>query len=108
MRNPHEQWKHLLGYVASELDLGGCIEFQRLGCLFVLRHHVAHRHARLSKLDSFPERLEPCVTQGMIPVRDAENVDWTSVTFVHEVALWAFETARDWIVLADEVAPLRC
>ena len=28
-------------------------------------------------------------------------MDWTSVVYVHEVALWAAKTAQEWLLLAE-------
>ena len=106
--NAREQWRDLLRHVRPEYELGTSVEYLRLGCLFRLRDLVAHWNARLMELSSFPEAIAPCVQQGTLPVREAENADWTSVVFVHEVATWAAETAAEWLNKAKELAPFVC
>lgn len=103
--NALEQWKALLKSRLPSFDAGARKEFLALGCLFRLRDHVAHRHARMMALDSFPRRLADCVRQRVIPVRQSSRVDWTSIVFVHEVAAWAAETAKSWIALAEQDVP---
>lgn len=106
--NAREQWRDLLKYVRPSFDLGTSAEYLRLGCLFRLRDLVAHRNARTRLLDSWPPEIEPCIKQGTIPVRKAENADWTSVVFVAEVAAWAADVAREWLEKADELVPFTC
>lgn len=103
-----EQWNLLLAYCAPSYELGSSREYLALGCLFQLRDHVAHRHARLALTGTWPKKLEACVRQGTIPVRQAKGADWTSAVFVHEVATWAHAVARRWLRIADDLAPLRC
>ncbi len=103
-----EQWKIVVRFHRPDFALGSSEEYRRLGCLFRLRDHVAHRHARLLQLDEWPRRLSDCVRQRTIPVRKAKASDWTSVIFVHEVAKWAAQTASAWLTLAGELVPETC
>ena len=107
-RNAREQWRDLLRHVAPQFEAGRSTEYQQLGCLFRVRDLVAHRNARARELDTWPPLIEPCVRQGRIPVRDAQNADWTSVLFVAEVASWAASVAEDWLEMARELAPTTC
>lgn len=108
MWDARKQWNKLLRYRAPTYDLGSSKEFRALGCLFLLRDHIAHRHARLMHLDTWPAKLEDCVRQGSIPVRSMQGTDWMAVVFVHEVAAWAFETAKAWLLIADKLVPMVC
>ena len=107
-RDAREQWKKLLRLRAPEFKCGESQLFLSLGCLFKVRDHIAHRHARFAPTGTMPERLADCVRQGTVPARAATGADWTSVIFVHEVATWAYETARDWIKNAEELLPTKC
>lgn len=107
-RNARQQWRDLLRFLRPDFDLGTSAEYRRLGCLFQLRDLVAHRNAKAIPLDTLPEGIEPCVRQRVIPVRRAENVDWTSIIFVAEVARWSARVAREWMDKADELAPFIC
>jgi len=99
------QWKELLAHRAASYDCGKSKEFLALGCLFRVRDHIAHRHARTAALGSFPDKLDDCVRQGVVPVRSPEGMDWTSVIFLHEVARWAADAADDWLRVADGILP---
>lgn len=107
-KDAREQWKLVLKYEAPTFMVGNSKEYLALGCLFRLRDHIAHRHARLLPMGTFPEKLDDCVRQGVVPVRRAEGADWTSVVLVHEVVLWAASTAKNWLDLAYELPPNRC
>ena len=102
-----EQWRLLLQQEAREFGVGESREYLALGCLVRVRNLVAHRNARLLPLDSFPDGLDDCIRQGTLPAREASGVDWTSVIFVHEVAQWAYDSAFNWLKLADKVVPYR-
>jgi hypothetical protein len=104
-RDALEQWRLLFRSEKPEFNCGTCSEYAALGCLFRLRDLVAHRGARLVPLDSFPERIQDCVRQGILPVRKSSAKDWTRVIFVHEVAKWASETATTWLRIVDEIFP---
>jgi len=108
MWDARRQWNKLLRYRAPTYDLGASKEFRALGCLFLLRDHIAHRHARLMHLDTWPTKLEDCVRQGSIPVRSIQDTDWTAGVFVYEVAAWAFETAKAWFIIVDKLVPMVC
>lgn len=84
-RSPYEQWKAFVRGTAPNKGFETRVEYQDLVCLFKVRHHVAHRSARLLPYDVMPDGITDCVSQGRVPVRQAEGVDWTSVLFVHEV-----------------------
>ena len=100
-----EQWNRLLAFKAPMFDLGNSGEYRALACLFRLRDHIAHRHARISTLGTFPVKLDDCIRQGTIPVRRAERADWTSVLLLHEIARWAATTASDWLRVVNDVLP---
>ena len=106
--NAREQWRLLLREAAPRFDCGTSTAYRALGCLFRVRDVVAHRNARIADLDSLPEGLNDCVRQGALPIRDATGVDWTSVVFVHEVATWAADTAKDWLDLVYQLVPRTC
>lgn len=91
-----EQWKQVVKEVASDFDLG-TKEFLALGCLFKLRNLVAHRHAKFLPLGKWPKELQDCIAQKAIPVDKTGGMDWTSATYVHEVAEWAHQTAAKWL-----------
>lgn len=100
-----EQWNRLLKERAPSFDPGASREYLAIGCLFRLRDHIAHRHARIADVGTFPLKLDDCARQGVIPVRRVEHADWTSVVFVHEVARWAANAGREWIPLAKSLLP---
>lgn len=103
-----EQWRLLLGSRTPDYDLGSCREYQHLGCLLRLRDLVAHRNARLSPVGAVPESIADCVRQGVIPIRQGVGGEWPRAILVHEVAEWAAQTAKRWLKVADELAPLHC
>lgn len=97
IRSPLDSWKALLRVMAPNQDLPGSEAYQQLDCLFKVRNHIAHRSARILPYGTWPKKLEDCIEQGRIPVREAEGVDWTSAIFVHEVAQWAYDVAIEWL-----------
>jgi hypothetical protein len=103
-----EQWRKLLALRAPQFKPGESRLFLELGCLFKVRDHIAHRHARLAPAGSFPPKLADCIRQGIVPARAAAGADWTSVVFVHEVATWAYRTAKDWVEQSEQLLPISC
>lgn len=103
--SPYERWKVYLKGTAPRKEFHSRLEYQDLVCLYKVRHHVAHRSACFLPYDIWPDRLRDCVSQRRVPVRQAEGMDWTSLLFVHEVAGWAFEVARDWMRLVARYTP---
>lgn len=97
-RSPQSSWKTYLKAVAPNDEFPDSAEYRDLDCLFKVRHHVAHRSARILPYGEWPKRLRDCIAQGKVPIRTVETeVDWTSVLFVHEVAAWAHDVALTWM-----------
>jgi hypothetical protein len=99
------QWKELLAHRAPGYDCGTSKQFLALGCLFRVRDHIAHRHARSAALGSFPDRLDDCIRQGVIPVRRSKGLDWTSVIFLNEIGRWAANAAGAWLGEVSRMLP---
>ncbi len=103
-----EQWKKLLATRAPEFKPGESTLFAEVGCLFKVRDHIAHRHARFAPAGTFPPRLADCIRQKIVPARAAAGADWTSVVFVHEVATWAYRVAKGWVEESEQLLPIAC
>lgn len=106
--SPPEKWKRLLKAEAADLDLGECTTYDHLGCLYLVRNVVAHRHARGMEYGDWPDKLQDCVAQGLLPMETEKSYHWTSVLFRHPIARWATETAASWLNLVDKKCPMRC
>jgi hypothetical protein len=104
-RNAQEQFKKLLKLKGSTYDCGCSTEYRQLGCLIKLRDHVAHRTARFMPVSSWPERLQDCMTTGVIPVREPTGMDWTSVIYEYNVGRWAVGAAARWLKVVAEQLP---
>jgi hypothetical protein len=101
-RDALKQWRLLVRRRVPGFELGANREYDALGCLFELRNVVAHRSARATEVGTRPPDIQDCIRQRIIPVRrTAAPMDWTSTVYVPEVARWAYDTARDWLAIAD-------
>jgi hypothetical protein len=98
-----DQWRELLKAKAPAFRPGESTDYLALGCLFKLRDLVAHRNARFMRLGEWPEELADCVRQHAIPVSRSNEIDWTSGTYVHRVAVWAHQTAANWLTTATSL-----
>src|SRR5690606_27979118 len=107
-RRALRQWRDLFRIELPEFSVGEIQSYRQLGCLYKLRDTVAHRNARLVRLNTYPELLRPCIEQRVLPVREQEYFEWTSVVLVHEVASWSAHTAREWLELVETHIPFRC
>lgn len=96
-----DQWRELLKAKAPAFRRGDSKEYLALGCLFRLRDLVAHRNARFMRLGEWPKELADCVRQHAIPVTSSNEVDWTSIAYRHDVAVWAYQTAVNWLTAAS-------
>ena len=92
-----DQWRELLKAKAPAFRRGDSTEYLALGCLFRLRDLVAHRNARFMRLGEWPKELADCVRQHAIPVTPSHEIDWTSIAYRHDVAIWAHKTVADWL-----------
>lgn len=101
--SPPERWKRLLSEVASGKFDAGSAEYATMDCLFDLRNVVAHRNARVLHFGEWPKHIKGCVQNKTIPVRVGPDLEWTSSTYLHPVAEWAYKTARSWLNLASEL-----
>jgi hypothetical protein len=108
MPNARDQWKELLRIRRPRFAPGSNAEYAALGCLYKLRDLVAHRAARLSLPEAFPDSIVECVRQRVVPARREDGADWTTSLFVYEVADWAAQTSRAWIDLVDRELPIHC
>jgi len=99
--NAVKQWRLLFANRARTFKCEDSREFRALGCLFELRDLVAHRHARYYKPGEWPDKLKACIEKQAIPVIRAADIDWTSGTYVVSVAVWAHQTAAEWLATAD-------
>lgn len=98
-----DQWRELVKAQAPAFRPGDSTDYLALGCLFRLRDLVAHRNARFMGLGEWPEELADCVRQHAIPVTRSNEIDWTSGTYVHDVAIWAHRTAENWLTTATSL-----
>lgn len=96
-----ERWKMLLSRVAPEFDPRTSSEYQAFDCLLDLRNIVAHRNARARPFGSWPKHLDHCVKKKVIPVKQGQYLEWTSSTYIHSVARWAHQTAREWLEFVE-------
>jgi hypothetical protein len=106
--NALSQWRTLLAHHSPDFDKGSSREYLRLGCLFRTRDVVAHRNARLRLIGGVPEQIADCVRQQVVPIRKQLTDEWPAGVLVHDVALWACETARDWLRIAERLVPFVC
>lgn len=89
-----KQWRILLSRLAPSYVLDGSAP---VACLFKLRDLAAHRHARYLPPGEWPEKLKDCVAKDAIPVTKSKEIDWTSGVYQQHVAIWAYETAANWL-----------
>jgi hypothetical protein len=108
MPNARDQWKELLHITRPRFAPGSSSEYAALGCLYKVRDLVAHRAARLSLPEAYPNSIVDCVRQKIVPARREEGADWTTSLFSHEVAEWAAKTSREWVELVDRELPIHC
>jgi hypothetical protein len=95
-----KQWRALLAQRAPTYPLDSS---SPVACLFRLRDLVAHRNARFMRLGEWPEKLKDCVAKNAIPVHKSNEIDWTSGVYVHQVAMWAYQTATDWLTAVSSL-----
>lgn len=107
-RNILKQWKGLLKFQDSNIDLTTSKEYNNLNCLFKLRDSIAHRSSRLLKVGDFPEKLFPCIKNKTIQIDNKRGVDWTDLILTNKVSNWAIKTTIDWFRLTENEWKLRC
>ena len=98
--NALKQWRALLTHRQAKYRLDSS---SPLACLFKLRNLVAHRQAEFLPPGAWPKKLKDCVAKQAIPVRKSKEIDWTSAVYEHRVAVWAFQTAADWLTTATSL-----
>jgi hypothetical protein len=109
-----DQWKALIrarapdAKEAASFDPGASPEFEELRCLLGLRNHIAHRHSRLTTLDTWPTGLADCVRRKIIPAEQERFFDWATVAYRHQVAEWASAAAVKWIDLMERTLGFPC
>lgn len=107
-RNELIQWKLLLKFQESKLDLSTSKEYSNLDCLLKLRDSIAHRNSRLLKVGDFPEKLFPCIKNKTIKIDNERGVDWTDLILTNQVSNWAIKTTIEWFKLTENERKLRC
>jgi hypothetical protein len=100
-KSPAEKWASLLSRLAPSHDLQASEPYKSLECLYKVRNLVAHRNARMTTPGTWPKGLHECVQSNVVPVAAGAKFDWTSATFVQEVAHWASDTATRWLEEMD-------
>jgi hypothetical protein len=107
-RNALVQWKLLLKFQDSNIDLSTSKEYSNLDCLLKLRDSIAHRNSRLLKVGDFPEKLFPCIKNKTIKINNGRGVDWTDLILTNQVSDWAIKTTIAWFGLTENEWKLKC
>jgi len=107
-RNALIQWKLLLKFQDSNIDLSDSQEYSNLDCLLKLRDSIAHRNSRLLKVGDFPEKLFPCIKNKTIQIDNDRGIDWTDLILTNQVSDWAIKTTIAWFGLTENEWKLRC
>ena len=107
-RNALVQWKLLLKFQDSNIDLSTSKEYSNLDCLLKLRDSIAHRNSRLLKVGDFPEKLFPCIKNKTIKINNGRGIDWTDLILTNQVSDWAIKTTIEWFGLTENEWKLIC
>ena len=87
----------IIKQIFKEVDgpnLGALSWFNGLWALATLRNHLVHYYPVHREPGTWPEKLEPYITNHTLDPAGGEGMDWTSRVLVSSVARQALELAR--------------